>query len=304
MDLARDELRHEPPVGVADFQESWYVDFSRSDGTGGYVMLSVVPERRVAWYWAYLVSEEFGLVAVRDDDVPLPRGDALEVRADSLWAELVCETPMEHWGLGLEAFGLRYDEATDAYHGEVGERLPVGLDLEWEATTPRFDHPYPDDFAGAHYEQAGIVHGELLVGDRRIPFEGRGERDHSWGPRDWWASAWHWSAFGVEDRLAVHFVQPDGMGDLALGAAWRLGEGLAPIDTVHVETHLGAEGIPSAARYVIDGELEVDVDVLAAAPVLVVAPDGRTSRFPRALCRYSTPEGVGTGWAEWNQPVR
>ncbi len=76
---------------------------------------------------------------------------------DGLWAECVCETPMEHWGLGLEAFGVRLDEPGDAYRGEIGERLPVGLDLEWEAATPVYDYPYPDETRTAHYEHAGIV---------------------------------------------------------------------------------------------------------------------------------------------------
>ena len=53
------------------------------------------------------------LVAVRDHEVPLPR-TGLEVRADGLWGELVCETPLEHWSIGLEAFGLGYDDPADA----------------------------------------------------------------------------------------------------------------------------------------------------------------------------------------------
>jgi hypothetical protein len=47
--------------------------------------------------------------------------------------------------------------------------------------------------------------------------------------------------------------------------------------------------------------LEVEMEVVAPAPVPLVAPDGRTSRFPRALCRYTTDDGTGTGWGEWLQ---
>ncbi len=94
------------------------------------------------------------LVLVHDDDVPLPRGALLEVRADGLWAELVCETPGEHWGFGLEAFGLRYDDPADAQVTDRAERVPVGLDLEWET---------PDR-----------VIGELLVGRARIPIDATG----------------------------------------------------------------------------------------------------------------------------------
>lgn len=300
-----DEGRH-PPDGGLYFNESWYFDFSREDGTGGYVRLGLYPNQQVAWYWAYLVTPEHGLVVVRDHEVRLPRGEALEVRADGLWGECICETPMEHWGLGLEAFGVRLDAPVDAYRGEVGERLPVGLDLEWEAYTPVFDYPYPDDHPGAHYEHAGIVHGELLIGPDRIAFEGRGERDHSWGERDWWQWGWHWTSFQIGDSFAANVVKADEL-DVATGYVWRMGDEPQPVTSMRLETHLGDDDIPTAARYVINHELEVDVEVVAAAPVPLVAPDDRTARFPRALCRYTTSEGTGTGWGEWlqaGQPVQ
>lgn len=290
-----DERRH-PPGSDASFAESWYFDFSRADGTGGFVRLGVSPNQQLAWYWAYLVTPEHGLVVVRDHEVPLPRGEALEVRADGLWAELVCETPMEHWGLGLEAFGVRLDEPGDAYRGEIGERLPVGLDLEWEATTPVYD--YPIDGSTAHYEHAGIVHGDLLIGRDRIDFEGRGARDHTWGVRDWWSWGWHWTSFQIGEALAINFVQVD-ESDAAFGSVWRVGDELEPVTAVRVETHFGRDDIPTAARYVVNHELEVDVEVVAPAPVPLVASDRRTSRLPRALCRYTTSDGTGTGWGEW-----
>jgi hypothetical protein len=301
-----DEGRHPPDPGTY-WNESWYFDFSRPDGTGGYVRLGLYPEQRRAWYWAYLVGPEHGLVVVRDHDVALPRGDALEVRADGLWAECICETPMEHWSLGLEAFGVRLDDPGDAYRGEVGERLPVGLDLEWEVITPVFDYPYGEDHRGAHYQHAGAVQGEILVGDDRIEFDGVGERDHSWGERDWWLWGWHWVSFQVGDGLAVNVVKADEM-DYATGYVWRADpSGESAVETVThmlLETHLGPDEIPTAARYVINHELEVDVEVVGAAPVPLVAPDGRTARFPRALCRYTTEQGTGTGWGEWLQVGR
>jgi hypothetical protein len=105
-----------------------------------------------AQYWA-IVELADGVVVVRDDAVSLPRGSLLEVRADGLWAELVCEVPGVHWGFGLEAFGLRLDAWDDARFAQVGDRTPVGLDLEWDE---------------------GRVIGEVLVGTRRIPVDTTG----------------------------------------------------------------------------------------------------------------------------------
>jgi hypothetical protein len=287
------------------WQESWYFDFSRDDGTGGYVRLGFVPNQGVAWFWAYLVTPEHGLVVVRDHEVPLPRSVAaleavdLEVRADSLWAEVVCETPMEHWGLGLEAFGVRLDDPADAYRGELGERTAVGLDLEWEVVSPVHDHDHAP--GSGHYEHAGVVHGELLVGHDRITFEGQGARDHSWGDHDWWARPWQWAAFQVGESLAVSIVQHER--EECDGYVWHLGEDPVPVTDALVESHPGVDGVPDAARIVLNHELDIDVEVVARAAVPLDAPDGRRAKLPRALCRFTIAEGeTGTGWAAWLQP--
>jgi hypothetical protein len=148
--------------------ESWLLDFA-ADDVAGFVRLELRPDERVAWYWAYLVVSGLdGVLVVRDHEVPLPR-QRLEIRSEGLWAELTCETPGEHWTFGLEAFGVRLDDPDDAIRGEIGERLPVGLDLEWEVT------------AG----EEGVVHGEVLAGRWRWPVDGDGTFTHSTGTATW-----------------------------------------------------------------------------------------------------------------------
>ena len=48
------------------------------------------------------------------------------------------------------------------------------------------------------------MHGEILVGDERIDFDGIGQRDHSWGVRDWWNLGWVWTAGGLDDGTRFH----------------------------------------------------------------------------------------------------
>jgi hypothetical protein len=118
----------------------------------GIVRLELHDSPPIAWYWTYLVGVPGvdGVLVVRDHEVPLPR-QGLEVRADGLWAELTCETPGVHWSFGLESFGVRLDAPEDARRGgaEIGERLAVGLDIEWEV--------------GDAGPPEGIVHGDVLV---------------------------------------------------------------------------------------------------------------------------------------------
>jgi len=132
-------------------------------GIAGFVRLELREAEAIAWFWTYLVGvpDVEGLIVVRDHEVLLPR-QGLEIRADGLWAELWCEAPGEHWTFGLESFGVRLDEPGEALRagGEIGERIAVGLDLEWEV--------------GAGGPPAGIVHGDVLVGRSRHHVDGPG----------------------------------------------------------------------------------------------------------------------------------
>jgi hypothetical protein len=163
------ERRHAPGDGRL-WEEAWGFEFADGEGLGGYVRLALLPNQGRSWYWFALVRPGLpGPIHVRDHDVPIPRA-GLEIRSEGLWAELICETPMEHWSIGLEAFAVALDTPDAALdpRGEIGDRIAVGLDLEWEV----------DGEARLH-----------AVGDDRIAFDGRGVRAHEWGERDWWAAA-------------------------------------------------------------------------------------------------------------------
>ena len=131
----------------------WALRFADGHGITGSFSLSLA-DGIAAVFSARLTLPGTGVVVVHDDDVPPPRGEQLVVRAEGLWAELVCETPGEHWSFGLEAFGVRFDDEHEAATSDRGERVAVGLDLEWET---------PDR-----------VFGEILVGRSRIEFDGTG----------------------------------------------------------------------------------------------------------------------------------
>jgi len=292
---AGDEGRHEHD-GDPLWNESWYFDFATPDGSvGGYVRLGLYPNQRTAWYWAYLVGDGRPLVALRDHEVPMPRGRGLEVRAEGLWAELVCETALEHWSVGLEAFGVALDDPATAYHDERGDRVALGLDLEWEAAAPA------QPSAGLpRYEQACSVAGHVLVGRERIEIDGWGERDHSWGRRDWWTMPWCWTAGRLADGTAFHAFRPLLDVPYASGFVVDPGGHVRDVESFSVDTELGREDLPSAATMDLDG-LQLAVTPTHHAPVLLESPEGKVSRFPRALCRFEGHE-TGWGWTEWNQP--
>ncbi len=49
--------------------------------------------------------------------------------------------------------------------------------------------------------------------------------------------------------------------------------------------------------------MAVTVEPLAWSPVLLISPEGREARFPRAMARFTAADGrSGVGWIEFNQP--
>lgn len=294
-----DERRHSP--GEDDlWNESWYFDFAAPDGSiGGYVRLGLYPNLGLSWYWAYLVRVGEPLLIVRHHEAPLPSGDHLELRDDGLWSQVVCETPHEHWTIGLEAFAVAVDGPAEALGAERGDRVAFGLDLEWEAEAVPYDYP-----GASRYEQTCTVHGDVLVGSETIRLDGAGERDHSWGRRDWWSIGWCWTSGHLDDGTAFHAMRPL-VEDVRFQPGFVVPPGgdLTEIAGFDLDTRYDGDGLPDTASMQI-GELALDVEVAGHAPVPLTAPNGRTGRLARSLCRFAAADGrAGWGWTEWNQPA-
>jgi hypothetical protein len=293
-----DERRHEPGSEQL-WGESWYFDFFDGDGSvGGWVRLGLYPNLSVAWYHAFVVGPSRQLVAVSDLEVPLPAPPGLEIRTHGLWADHTCETPLDHWTVGNEAFGLGVDEAA-ALYAEVplGERVALGIDLEWETEGAPYHYG-----ATTRYEIPCQVHGEVLVGDERLEIDGHGQRDHSWGVRDWWQFGWCWTSGRLDDGTRFHGsdIRIPGV-DVGFGYVQRDGE-MITTNAVNADEETDADGFP-ASGHVSIGDLSLDIEPIAFGPALLTW-NGKVSRFPRAMCRFTAADGhSGLGWTEWNQPV-
>ncbi len=297
---ATDERRHAPGDDPL-WNESWYFDFSTPDGgVGGYVRLGLYPNLGVAWYWAAFVRPEEPPLVVRHHQVVLPAGPGLELREDGLWSALHCETPMEHWTVGLEAFALALDDPRDAHDAEPrGDRVPLGFDLEWESTAPQFDYP-----GVSRYEQSCRVSGEVLVGTEALEIDGFGQRDHSWGVRDWWTLGWVWTAGRFADGVAFHAMHLDHE-SISYGPGYVVTSAdLTALDGFAADVSDGTKGLPGSTEMAL-GSLTMTAHPTAFASVRLDSPDGRTGVLHRSLCRFDRPDGVvGYGWTEWNRPRR
>ena len=200
-----DEFPH--PVGDSpEWLETWELDFvapgtEASGVLGGVLRQTAHPRRGVVSYSFLLLGEGRDLIAVIDHEVPLAArawsDGGLELRTSGLWSDLEVETPLEHVSLGVEAFGVALVDPAAARGDAWGERVPVGLDLEWESDTPPRSW-IPPEFVGDGYALASRVLGEVLVGSERFVLDTGGARRH------WWGVPVPLPATGEENRPPTH----------------------------------------------------------------------------------------------------
>lgn len=285
------------------WNESYYFDFVAADGSvAGYVRLGLYPNWDRCWYWACAVRPGRPLVMVADNTAPMPGAD-LEVRRNGAAGHYTARQrivqPLTTARATLDASDAAVlADPSDAYLDQApAETTALGLDLEWQ--TVGGVYPYKDL---PRYEIPCEVRGTVRVGGEVFEVTGYGERDHSWGPRDWWQVSWLWSSGRFDDGTAFHGMQAN----IGIPWAWPSftvgqNQALEHRDGFWATTDFGEDGFPTASRFKLAGE-PVTVTPVGFAPVAMAAPDGRVCRFPRALCRFEAPGRTGLGWTEWCQP--
>jgi hypothetical protein len=301
-----EETRHEPGLEPL-WGESWYFDAIGPDGSvGAWVRVGLYPNLGVCWYTALVCGADRPTVAVIDFAAPLPDGPDLEVQTEALRAEHRCATPLQRYELTLQALGESFDDPAALLRGERGQPQELALDLAWETS----GEPYTYRLT-TRYEIPCSVSGAIRIGDELLQLDGAvGQRDHSWGTRDWWSMDWVWSAAHLNDGTHLHAVELrlPGMPTLAVGYAQQPGNELVELTGVTADETVRADGLVDDARLLLDPlGLDLEVRPLAHAPLRLLAADGRVAHFPRSLCRVLCADGrEGFAWVEWNlnQPDR
>ncbi len=193
-----DEGRHQP--GGVEWQERWTFESWHPDATfGAMAAITLLPASRHAWYWAAVVRESRPLLTLVDTDLRMP-STSLALRGEGLWADHVCETPLEHWTVANEAFSVALDDPDEALGAQRGVLVPLGFDLEWEAAAD------PVELSDGYAIDA-TVSGEILIADENLNVDLTGRWRHQWGPLHWVHAPAH-PPHGI--RAPVRIDQPSG----------------------------------------------------------------------------------------------
>ena len=318
-----DEARHTPD-GEDLWNESYYCDFVRADGSmGGWLRLGLYPNRQLAWWTTWIVWPDRPGICSADYRAPVPPGDGLVSETGTAGTggtgtqriEIDVRRPLKEFRLAASAPAHIIDPPEQVYAQGEQSGTPAQLDLDLTWTTDGV--PYHYDLT-TRYEIPCLVTGTVTVDGETFTVDGQGQRDHSWGVRDWWAFGWCWCSVRLEDGTRIHladirmdigipvffgYIQRPDKGEVNArdGTHRDRGPGPArfPIEGAHrdrrrARTRTGGAGVA----------LGLEVTPVAFGPVLLRNDeDGRTSRFPRAMVQCRTDDGrTGAGWIEWNQP--
>lgn len=230
-----DEYFHSPSHRP-DWRESYYFNFVDLDnGVSGFTTIGLLPN---------LGKREFVFILFHPDGREVyyvePEGPVTHDSLNSLSngrLEYALVDPLKEWTIKF-----------------AGERLTA--DLRWKARFP------PCDFGGGsetswsgHFEQSGHVSGTVgLSGGHCIVVKGLGQRDKSWGPRDWHIESWY-ALHAQFDSYSIA-LRRDVVKDAAhVAGAISTPDGHVAISKVDLETEFtGGKGrMPTGATTCIHG---------------------------------------------------
>jgi hypothetical protein len=233
---------------------------------------------------------------VLDFAAAAPSGE--DLATEGYAADQRCEAPLERYRVTLRGRGEAHDDPAALLRGEAGRPVDVALDLVW--TTAGTPYGYR---LATRYEIPCVVSGTIAVDGETFTLDAApGQRDHSWGTRDWWSMGWVWSTGHLDDGTHFHGLELrlPGAPPIGLGYVQRAGEGMKELSAASAREQIGDDGLPVATTLTL-GDLVVDCEPLGHGPLRLVADDGRVALFARAWCRLRAADGrEGVGWLEWN----
>lgn len=171
-----------------------------------------LPEEKIAG-WVYprvgADGKAAGIFAVFGDGVP--GGSIYEVFHD-----IAVPDSMDFANWKVDGVELTLTDPLRTAHIQYSSKR-LAYDFTFDAIHPAYSydsHPdrCPQYFADNRFEQSGRIKGTVTIDGKAIQFDALGQRDHSWGTRNWSVN-YHYKWFHATTQdAAVHFFTMDYLG--------------------------------------------------------------------------------------------
>jgi hypothetical protein len=285
-----------------DWNESYYFNFfDRGNDLCGFMRIGMKPNKKEKSIFCFFLMPDGSIVGLKEN----AELESTELNGKGLSFELV--EAEKKWTLRYDGELVRMDK------GEV-RPVKASFALEFEAITPQFDYrncvtPEKEKLAlqvaAEHIEQVGRLVGTVTIEDREFVVRALGERDHSWGARDWTAPrSWLWVTCQFNEGYAFNITKLEmDKGDVDAGFLFQDGE-MIPIVKVDVAREFQADGSPSElymAFYDKEGNVYGVKGVTKRKAMLQF--DGEDKKHHsimwETLTRFKLEDEVGFGIAEY-----
>jgi hypothetical protein len=287
-----------------DWNESFYFNFyDRGQDICGFMRIGLKPNKKEKDVFCYLMMPSghiYGLMG----NAPMENNDL-----DVLGLKFTMVENEKAWKLSFDG------ELLD-FHKE-GEKEKVHFELDWITLNPVFDYhesvgsekeKAAQAVASEHLEQYGKASGRITLGNRVYDLTAMGERDHSWGVREWGAALkWLWMTAQFDEDLALNITKVWIDERTVIDAGFIHEEGknrpIVRVDLVIEETERGSPAYVYMAVYDKDGEvLGVKAKVERCAQLAFPGKDGKVvAKMHECLSRFTVSDGddVGFGIVEY-----
>lgn len=308
-----DEGAHPFDPDDETWNESIFYDWYDAEGTlAGHCRIGNLPVQGRCWFWFYLYQDGVWLGI---DQAYLPMDDTL--RDDFSFDGPGLRFSREVVRPLLEN-RLRVEGTARVLTGaHAGELRRVGADLTFHGVGPchsigdrGVDGHTSEDYEAVRFEQPIVVSGTQTVAGAERAVEGRGERDHSWGPR-FWNMEWSFLAVnGPDYRLQAVRVRFDEDAEMDMGY-FHTDAGTAEIEEARFALAFRDDDAQQAVRGAVtlvraDGtEHRARIEPISGAEIDAshVFMPPQPSQYRRSLVRFylDGSERPALGWLEVNR---
>jgi len=211
-----DEYAHEPS-GRSNWRESYYFNWVDLDtGISGFSTIGLLPNASKREFVFALFYDGAREVYYTEPEGTVPK-DFHGALSDGVLSYEVIE-PLKEWRI--------------IYNGKQ-----LTIDIQWVGRFPAYDFGQGSGTSWAgHFEQSGAVKGKIEFSDgKSVEFLGFGERDKSWGSRDWHIESWY-ALHAQFDKMSIGLRLDTVDGELHPSGGISTADGHVPVTRVDLDT--------------------------------------------------------------------
>jgi hypothetical protein len=284
-----------------EWNESFYFNFyDRGQDICGFMRIGLKPNLKLKDVFCFLMLPDGSVLGIKDN---VAMEDS-ELEANGL--KLVKVEDEKRWHLEFSGELPRMQKE--------GEKEQVSFSLDFTALNNIYDYresvsgdkeKLAQAVASEHTEQFGKVAGKLSIGTRAYDINAMGERDHSWGVRDWNAPRmWVWITCQFDEGYAFNLTKLFmDKGEVDAGYIHMDGKNI-PIIRADIVTEYNRDGSPNTVYMALhdkDGDVHGIKSVVKHKVVMPFASkDGRaSSQMHECLAKFTYDDDVGFGIVEY-----